>query len=455
MIVEQKNALFEQMPVPKAYFKLSLPVVMSMVVSLVYSMVDTYFIAKTGNAQLVAGVALGSPVFTLMIAVGDIFGLGGSSFISRLFGQKRDEDGKRLSVFCFYGGLFSGVGIAALLLLLRTPLLTLLGAQPDTVQYAGEYYTWIALGAPFIILSFTPCNQLRTEGFANASMIGSVLGAVVNIILDPVLIFGCKLGAAGAAIATVIGYVFTDLYYIWFLRRRSRNLSVDIRLLKVSRQEVGQVFAIGIPASITNIAQSFCVLITNRFLVPYGTDKVAAMGIALKVSMIAVLILIGFAFGVQPLIGYNYGAQNYLRLQKALRFSYWFEIGLALVLTTVVYAGAPWLIRLFMQDSSVYALGVDMLRRLVMCTGFYAFTLVTTCVFQATGKAIGAFVLSISGQGVIYGLSILVLAGFWGYKGVIVTQPVADVLTCLLAMALYFPTLYQTIRKGVAEQKAQ
>ena len=211
--MEQKNALFEQMPVRKAFFKLALPVVLSMVVSLVYNMVDTYFIAKTGNAHLVAGVALGSPVFTLMIAVGDIFGLGGSSFISRLFGQKRDQDGKRLSVFCFYGALFTGVGITALLLLLRTPLLTMLGAQADTVQYARDYYTWIAVGAPFIILSFTPCNQLRTEGFANASMIGSVLGAVVNIVLDPVLIFGCKLGAAGAAIATVIGYVFTDLYY--------------------------------------------------------------------------------------------------------------------------------------------------------------------------------------------------------------------------------------------------
>ena len=191
--MEQKNALFEQMPVRKAFFKLALPVVLSMVVSLVYNMVDTYFIAKTGNAHLVAGVALGSPVFTLMIAVGDIFGLGGSSFISRLFGQKRDQDGKRLSVFCFYGALFTGVGITALLLLLRTPLLTMLGAQADTVQYARDYYTWIAVGAPFIILSFTPCNQLRTEGFANASMIGSVLGAVVNIVLDPVCVYGSVL----------------------------------------------------------------------------------------------------------------------------------------------------------------------------------------------------------------------------------------------------------------------
>ena len=219
------------------------------------------------------------------------------------------------------------------------------------------------------------------------------------------------------------------------------------------RREVGQVFAIGIPASITNIAQSFCVLITNRFLVPYGTDKVAAMGIALKVSMIAVLVLIGFAFGVQPLVGYNYGAQNYRRLRQVLRFSYQFTIGLGLVLTVIVFAAAPLLIRLFMQDGSVYDLGVAMLRRLLLGTAFYAFTLVTTCVFQATGKAVGAFVLSISGQGVIYGLVIWALSSIWGYDGVIVTQPVADVLTCLLAVVLYFTSLHRVIRKGVAEQK--
>ena len=435
--MEQKNALFEQMPVRKAFFKLALPVVLSMVVSLVYNMVDTYFIAKTGNAHLVAGVALGSPVFTLMIAVGDIFGLGGSSFISRLFGQKRDQDGKRLSVFCFYGALFTGVGITALLLLLRTPLLTMLGAQADTVQYARDYYTWIAVGAPFIILSFTPCNQLRTEGFANASMIGSVLGAVVNIVLDPVLIFGCKLGAAGAAIATVIGYVFTDLYYVWFLIRRSRHLSVNIRLLRVSRREVGQVFAIGIPASITNIAQSFCVLITNRFLVPYGTDKVAAMGIALKVSMIAVLILIGFAFGVQPLIGYNYGARNMPRLRGILRFSYLFLSLFALVMTVVLSLSDRLLMGFFIEDATIITLGAGMLRVQLLSLVCVAVVMVTTCTFQSAGKAVGAFVLSISRQGVMLAITLFVGSRLAGYQGVIAAQAIADLLTAIVAVILF------------------
>lgn len=171
-----ENELFEKTPVPKAYFTFALPVVFSMVVSLVYNMVDTYFIAQTGNTNLVAGVSLSAPVFTLMIALGDIFGLGGSSLISRLFGEKKDEDGKRLSVFCFYAAIVCGILVTAVMMMLREPILYVLGADAETFTYASGYYTYIVLGAPFIILSFTPSNLLRTEGFATASMTGSILG---------------------------------------------------------------------------------------------------------------------------------------------------------------------------------------------------------------------------------------------------------------------------------------
>ena len=176
-----ENELFEKAPVPKAYFTLALPVVFSMVVSLVYNMVDTYFIAQTGNTNLVAGVSLSAPVFTLMIALGDIFGLGGSSVISRLFGEKKDEDGKRLSVFCFYAAILCGIVVTIVMMMLREPILYVLGADQDTISYASGYFTYIVLGAPFIILSFTPSNLLRTEGFATAAMTGNILGAVVNM----------------------------------------------------------------------------------------------------------------------------------------------------------------------------------------------------------------------------------------------------------------------------------
>lgn len=250
---QMEKEWFEKAPVHKAYFKFSLPVVCGMMISLVYNMVDTWFIARTGNTDLVAGVALGAPVFILMVALGDMFGLGGASLISRLFGQQKDDEGRKISIFCFYAAIITGVIVAALMLLFRQPILHLLGAGQDTMEYASGYYTYIVMGAPLIILSFTPNNQLRTEGFSTQSMLGGVIGSVVNIVLDPVFIFGFGWGAAGAAAATVIGYICTDIYYLWILLRRTKKLSADIREFHVVPSELLQILAIGIPACITNL----------------------------------------------------------------------------------------------------------------------------------------------------------------------------------------------------------
>ena len=421
-----ENELFEKVPVPKAYFTLALPVVFSMVVSLVYNMVDTYFIAQTGNTNLVAGVSLSAPVFTLMIALGDIFGLGGSSVISRLFGEKKDEDGKRLSVFCFYAAILCGIVVTIVMMMLREPILYVLGADQDTISYASGYFTYIVLGAPFIILSFTPSNLLRTEGFATAAMTGNILGAVVNMILDPVFISVLGLGAAGAAIATVIGNIFADLFYVWFLLKKSRRLSVNPAGFHIHIAEVGQILAIGIPASITNLMQSIGIALTNRSLLPYGNDRVAAMGIVMKVNLIAVLILVGFAFGAQPLIGYNYGAKNHARLKEILRFCYEFECGAAAVLAGALSLAAP-----------------AMLRMQQMGMVFTAVVLVTTCTFQSAGKAVGAFLLSVSRQGVVFAAVLFIASKTFAYSGVLMAQAVSDLLTAILAVIL----LHILIRK--------
>lgn len=437
-----ENDIFEKAPVPKAYFTLSLPVVFSMVISLVYNMVDTYFIARTGNMNLIAGVSLGAPIFTLMIALGDIFGLGGSSVISRLFGQQKDGDGKRISVFCFYASIAIGILVTAVMLLFRAPILQLLGADKDTQAYASQYYTFLVLGASFIILSFTPSNLLRTEGHAAASMKGSVLGTVVNIILDPVFISVLGLGAAGAAIATVIGYISMDLYFIWFLLKKSKKLSVYPKGMYLKAPELGQILAIGIPASVTNLMQSFCIALTNRFLLPYGNDKVAAMGIVMKINMIAALILVGFAFGGQPLVGYNYGSGNRKRLREILKFSYLFECGLAILLTAVLSLLAKPLIGLFLTgEEDILLTGIPMLRFQLAGMVFVAIVLITTCTFQAAGKAWGAFVLSISRQGIVFALVIFLLSRVAGYYGVLAAQACADLITAGIAAYL--------LRKGL------
>lgn len=431
-----QNELFESASVPKAYMKLALPVVLSMMVSLVYNMVDTYFIALTGKQELVAGVSLAAPIFTLMIAFGDIFGLGGSSLISRLFGEKREEEAKRASAFCLWAAIGFGIFVTIVLLVFRTPILKLLGTDVATFEYAGEYYTWIAVGAASIILGLVPSNILRTEGLATQAMAGSILGSIVNIILDPVFIFGLGQGAAGAAMATVIGNVIADVYYIYVMNKKAKRLSVSLKEIKIPGTMIRDILVIGIPASITNLMQSIMIMITNHYLIAYGTDKVAAMGIALKANMISAFILVGFAFGGQPLVGYNYGARNKKRLKEILRFAYLFEAGLALVFTISISVFAPAIIKIFMNQSDIITNGAMMLRFQQLGMVFMAVTLVSTCVCQSVGNAAGAFVLSISRQGVLYAVLLIVLNGIFGYTGIVATQACADVLTAVIAAGI-------------------
>lgn len=443
-----QNEIFETMPVSKAYMKLALPVVLSMIVSLVYNMVDTYFIALTGVQELVAGVSLVAPMFTLMIAFGDIFGLGGSSLISRLLGEKKEEEAKKTCAFCIWASLIFGICISLILFVFKTQILELLGVTKATYEYSNAYYTWIAIGAVSIIFSMVPSNILRTEGLAVQSMAGSIIGSIVNIIFDPIFIFGLNQGAAGAAMATVLGNIIADVYYVYAVIKKSKRLTCSPSHMKITGRRIKDILMIGIPASITNIMQTFMMVMTNNFLLPYGTDKVAAMGIALKVNMITALVLVGFAFGGQPLVGYNYGAKNEKRLKEILKFAYLFEIGLGLLFTIIMWIFAPQIIKVFMDKPDIIANGGMMLRFQQMGMTFMSVTLISTCVCQAVGNAGGAFVLSISRQGVIYVLALLIMSNVFGYTGVLISQACADVVTALIAICIILQVM-KKLRKHI------
>ncbi|MBA2913554.1 MATE family efflux transporter [Limosilactobacillus frumenti] len=429
--------LFENMSIKRAYFTLALPVVLSMAVTLVYNLVDTFFVSKTGNPNLVAGVSQGAPIFTLMIALGDIFGLGGSSLISRLFGEHKDKIARNVSGYCFYYSIACGLIVTLLLFVFQTPILHLLGASPATWKYAREYYLVIAGGSTFIIFSLSPNNILRTEGLAIQSMIGSMAGTIINIFLNPIFIFTCGLGAAGSALATVTSSVIADVILVYYLRTKSKKLTTSIHETKISGRLQLQIYAIGIPASITNIMVSFATALTNRYLISYGASSVAAMGIAMKANSIIVMIMVGFAFGAQPLIGYAYGAKNQKRFYETIHFDLFVISALNIVLTIVLLIFAPNVIRLFMSDPTIVHEGGLMLRWLSLTTTLAGIILVFTTAFQSMGKAAPAFWLSFSRQGLIFGFSIAILAHFFGYTGIIAAQACSDVLTLILSLIFY------------------
>lgn len=431
------DQLFERSSIKKAYFTLAMPVVLSSAVIIIYNLVDTFFVSKTQNPDLVAGVSQGAPVFSLLIAIGDIFGLGGSSLISRLFGEKRDHEARLASGYCFYVSIIVGILMTIIMVAFQTPILHLLGATTATWQYVREYYLVIAFGAPFIVFGLTPTNILRTEGLAVQSMTASMVGTIFNIILNPIFIFPCGLGAAGSALATVVSNIIGDVLMIYYLNTKSQKLTTSIHETRLSPTLQKEIYSIGIPASITNIMVMFSMALTNRYLIVYGSTSVAAMGIATKINTIIFMVMVGFAFGAQPLIGYTYGAKNQKRFNEAVRFDILVVVVFGVVATLLMMLAAPLIIRLFMQDQTVISEGTTMIRWLASSTTLGGCILVFTTMFQSMGKAVPAFWLSVSRQGLIFLVCIIVLHHLFSYWGIVSAQAASDVLTLLLAVLMW------------------
>ena len=415
------------------YFRLSLPVVLSSVVTILYNLADTYFIAQTNNALLVAGVSVCAPIFMILMAFGNIFGQGGSSLISRLLGQGRTAEAGRVSAFCFWISLVAGAVIGGLLLVVRDPFLVLLGSSTDTLPYAREYGTVMLAASPLVVVSFIHMNLLRCEGMAGISMAGSCLGAAVNMILDPLLI--PSMGASGAAIASVTGYLCTELFLLGVVLFRSRVLSVR-PVLTVGKAYLREILAIGVTAAITNIAGSLCTMLINQRLLFYGDDKIAAMGIVLKVTMIVQMILVGFSFGGIPLFGYLSGAGERRKIRTLMMFCMRFLVIIALIMTALVCLAAGPVLHLITPDPAIVETGIPMLRWQAAGSAFAGIVMLSTCICQATGRALPALVLSLSRQGILFAVVLLFLSFLAGYRGILCSQCVSDVLSTLLVIPI-------------------
>lgn len=431
-----QNELFEKAPIPKAYMKMALPVVMGMVVTLIYNLVDTYFISLTGDINLIGGISICAPIFTLLLAIGDIFGIGGSSVISRILGAHDYDNARKKSTFCFYASIVTGLVFTVVMLVFQDNILTLLGASSYTYGYARQYYTWLIYGSTFVIFSLVPSNLLRAEGMALESMIGSVIGTVINIILDPVFIFGLGFGAAGAAMATVIGYISTCTFFVVCIGRKCKVLSMNISNLSVDVTTLMSVLAIGLPSSITNLMQTIGITLTNRFLKPFGDTQIAIMGIDLKIVNIALLVIVGLAFGGQPLIGYTYGAGLKERFKKIMSFGMAVTGGTGLAFLVILTLFSRPLISLFLSDASMIEQGRIMLFLQLLGAPLMGVCLTVICTFQATGKAIGAFILSACRQGIVFLPVIFLLSKVLGFQGVLLSQFVSDVITTVVAFSL-------------------
>lgn len=429
--------LFEKAPVSQAVLKSALPAMAAMLMVLIYNLADTFFVGQTHDAYQVAAVSLAMPVFLMFMAVGTVFGMGGTSVISRALGQGRTDYAKKVCSFCMWGCVVVGVIMAALFLIFMEPILTMVGASEGTWAYAKSYLTIVSFGGPFVLISNAFSNIIRAEGKSAEAMMGQLLGNLLNVILDPIMILILDWNITGAAIATLIGNIVGACYYILYFVRGKSSLSVSIKELSQPEKVCGPVCAIGIPAALGSVLMSVAQIIINSQLAKYGDMAVAGMGVAMKVVTITGMVCMGLGQGVQPLLGYCVGAKLWERFKKAFRFSMLFALSLGAVLTVICYLFTNQIVSAFLSDPAAYSYAVEFSRILLTTSFLFGVFYVLINTLQAMGAATPALIINLSRQGIIFIPALFILQAVVGINGLIWAQPVADLLSIGLAAILY------------------
>lgn len=435
---DRTTEIFENAPIPKAVFSNIVPAIISMLMVLVYNLADTYFIAQTKNPYMVAAVSYATPAFLLFMAIGMLFGIGGTSLISRMLGEGKREKAKHTSSFCFWTGVSVGViGMLVIWIFIR-PICQIVGSTEDTVGYVREYLQIVAVGVPFLIIGNSFSNIIRAEGNANKAMMGMILGNVTNIILDPVMILGFGWNVAGAAIATVIGNIVAAVFYMFHLVSKKSILSIKLKHYQAGDGIAKGVLAIGIPASLNSMLMSTSNIIINNLMAVHGDMAVAGLGVAMKVNMIAVMLLIGVGTGIQPLLGYCFGAGNRKRFKGVLRFSICMSIILSALMTTICYFGAGPMVNAFLEEANAYQYGMEFARTLILSGPILGILFVMINTIQAMGAALPSLILSISRQGLLYIPIVFSFSYLYDSpKMLVMAQPITDYLTVALSFILY------------------
>ena len=429
--------VFRSAPVGQAVLKNAIPAMAAMLMVLVYNLADTFFIGQTGNALLVAAVSLATPVFLMFMAVGTAFGIGGTSVISRSMGEGKYDYARKVCSFCMWGCVIVGIVMAAAFLFFMDPILSLIGASADTWDLAKTYLTIVSLGGPFVLISNCYANVVRSEGESTKAMMGQLLGNLLNVILDPIFILLLGWGIAGAALATFLGNLLGAGYYIAYFLRGTSRLSINIRDFTVREGVLTHTMAIGIPAALGSMLMSISQIIINSQMAEYGDMAIAGMGVAMKVVTITGMVCMGLGQGVQPLLGFCVGAKFWDRFRKVFRFSLTFALILGGALTILCYVFAGQIVSAFLSDPEAYSYAVQFSRILLSTSWLFGVFYVLTNSLQAMGAATASLVINLSRQGLIFIPALFIMKALIGLTGLVWAQPVADLISIVIAAILY------------------
>ena len=439
-----KEDIFCNLPVPKALRIMILPSVISQLIVLIYNMADTFYVGQTHDPNMVAATSLILPVFNICLCLSGLAGAGGGSLISRLLGQGREDEARRVGTFSIY----LGVGIAALFAILigvfMTPLLNLLGADEETFAYSRQYATCVIVagGIP-TVLSNVLSNLLRSVGRSTAAGFGIILGGVLNIILDPIFMFVLLPDGQevlGAGVATCISNCIACIYFfiVLFVGRRNSLITFSPRVGMASRESIAAVFAVGFPSALTSFLFDLDYAILDKLMVSYENYALAAIGIVLKVERFPLNVGIGICQGMMPLAGYNYSAGNRKRLRDTVHLSLVVGLIIAAISIALYELFAADLVRVFLDDDRTVELAAAFLRVRVLATPLMFVSFFTVYLFQALGKGRVSTVLAVVRWLCLNIPMLYILNSIFGMYGLVWSQVSADALNVIVSIAIYF-----------------
>ncbi len=433
---KEQVELFESDNQWMAIFKMVGPALIAILVMLIYNMADMVFVGQTSETAQVAAISVVSPVFNIIMSVAMLISGGGTVLISKDLGAKDMEHAKIVSSLCIWAASILGILVGGLIILFRHPLLLLLGATPDIEKYALQYMVILAMGAPLLLLANMLGQVLRAEGAVTDGLIGNLIGTVINIILDPIFILGMNMGVVGAAVATVIGNIFAVVYYGFYMKRRAVVLNAKIQYAIKRPIYIFSVMALGVPNSLSTLLSGLANSFANQLLAKYGSDSIAANTAAGRVNLIIVMVLMGICMGAQPLIAYNYGAGNYIRLAAVIK-----RLLILNLLGGAVMSGAVIILRteiigLFLKDEAVAATAESILSILMISSPFLGLFYLGTNFLQATGKAMEATIVSTMQKGILLIPSLFIFEYIYKFMGIRLAYVVADFGSVIIAVIL-------------------
>ena len=459
---ERERAQFERMtktPIPRLIISLGIPTMLNMMVTSLYNMADTLFVSGLGD-QAIGAVSVVLSLMSIIQAIGFTLGMGAGSLVSALLGKRDQKGADRVASAAFFSALGIGLFLTIFGLIFLEPLVVLLGAEKEvgvaftTLDYAKIYSTYILLSAPLMCMSFVMNNLLRAQGKAVTSMIGLCTGAVLNIALDPILIYGANMGVRGAAIATMISQAvsFSILIFIFFSGKTITNIS--FKNLSAYFSNIGRVLYTGFPSFCRQVLASLCTVLLNNLL--KGTlGAQAAFGVVQKVFMLAFSISLGIGQGYQPVLGYNHSAGKYDRVREAYLFTLVFSTGIMVGFAATCAIIAPWLMGTFLESETAREIGTAALRFQCLSMPLLPVNFMAGLTYQVVGNKLAATALSVSRQGMFYIPLIFILPPLFDITGIECMQSVSDILSFLFAIPFTVYFLNGLKKKGAETVKTE